>query len=269
MTGVDRITRAFRKSRDEGRLGFVPYLTAGDPDLDGTRRLTAALAAAGADVLELGVPWNRPTVDGPVMPRKAPSSPGVPMDIDAVLTSLPVIRGGPDFPPVVLSSDLDPILRLGEEVFAERAAAAGVDGVLLTGPPGGQLERARAVLVERGLAAVPLVNSDIGDDGVEAIARTGAGFVHLASTGFLDDEGRMRSELLKVAARVREQTRLPVAIGFGISSARQLSGLHGAADAFVAGNALESIVDRLGASDEAVEAVATLARKFVAAGSNR
>jgi tryptophan synthase alpha chain len=265
MTGVERIAGAFRRARHEERLAFVPHLVTGDPDLDGTRRLTGTVTAAGADVLELGVPWARLAVDGPVMPRSSPPATGSAVDLDAVLTSLPVIRGGPESPPVVLLADLDPVVSLGEEIFAERAAAAGVDGVLLSGPPGGQLDRARSVVRDRGLAAVFLVTPGIEDDRLRAIARTGAGFVHVASTEFLGDDGRARSEFLDLVARVRDRTRLPVAVGFGLSSARQLSGLRGAADAFVAGNALEAIVERQGASDEALERVATLARKLVAA----
>jgi len=264
MTGTDRITRAFRRARDEGRLAFVPYITAGDPDLDGTRRLTAALAGAGADLLELGVPWIRWTVDGPVMPRKTTRGPGTPMDLDAVLTSLPVIKSSADLP-VVVSSDLDSILQLGEDGFADRAAAAGVDGVLLADQPGERLERARSALEARGIATVFLVTPDSSEEHLQAVTRSCSGFVHAASPLFLDDDGQVRSKLLDLAARLREQTRLPVAVGFGVSTAKQLSGLCGAADAFVAGNALETIVDRLGASDEGVEAVATLARKLLAA----
>jgi tryptophan synthase alpha chain len=265
MTGADRITRAFRRARDEDRLALVPYLTAGDPDLDGTRRLTAALAGAGADVLELGVPWIRPTVDGPVMPRATARSPDTPMDLDAVLTALPVIRSSADLP-VVLSSDLDSLRRFGEEAFAERAVAAGVDGVLLADRPDERAEGTRSVLEAGGLAMVFLVTPDSTDGHLRGIARTGSGFVHVASTGFLGDEPRTRSRLLGLPARVREQTRLPVAVGFGVSSAKQVSGLRGAADALVAANALETIVERMGATDKGVEAVATLARKLAAAG---
>jgi tryptophan synthase alpha chain len=264
MSGTDRIHRAFRRARDEKRLAFVPYITAGDPDLDGTRRLTAALAGAGADVLELGVPWIRPTVDGPVMPRKRTHLPGSSMSLDALLTSLPVIKSGADIP-MVVSCDLESILELGEEVFAERAAAAGADGVLLADAPGPRLERARSALEARGIATVFLVTPDSSEEHLQAIPRSSGGFVHVASPLFLDNDDLARKSLLDLAARLREQTRLPVALGLGVSTAKQVSGLCGAADAFVAGNALEAIVDRLGAGDEGIVAVATLARKLSAA----
>jgi tryptophan synthase alpha chain len=267
MTGADRITRALRRARDEHRLGFVPYLTAGDPDLDWTRRLTAALAGAGADILELGVPWIRLAVDGPVMPRKTVGPFHVATDLDAVLTSLPVIKSSADLP-VVLASDLDPILQLGEETFAERAEAVGVDGLLLVDFPGERAERARAVLESRGLAAVFLVTADSTDERLRAIARAGSGFVHTASSAFLEDKGRTRSELLGLAARVGEQTGLPVAAGFGVSSAKQVAALRDTADAFVAGNSLVAIVERLGATDGAIEAVTNLSRKLLEAGRN-
>jgi tryptophan synthase alpha chain len=265
VSGTERIKRAFRRARDETRLAFVPYITAGDPDLDGTRRLTAALAGAGADVLELGVPWIRPTVDGPVMPRKRTHPPAAAMGLDAVLTSLPVIKSGADIP-VVVASDLDSILELGEAVFAEHAAAAGADGVLFFDAPGERLEPARSALEDRGIATVFLVTPETREEHLVSIPGACSGFVHAASPRFLDDEGRVRSSLLGLTAGLRERTGLPVAVGLGVSTANQLSGLYGSADAFVAGNALETIVDRLGAGDEGVEAVATLARKLSAAG---
>ena len=169
MKGAARIETALRAASDAGRLGFIPYITAGDPDLDGTRRLAAALKEAGADVLELGVPWSDPLADGPVNQRAAERALRAGTTLDSILTALPIIKQSADLP-VVLFTYFNPILRYGVERFAEAAATVGVDGVVVTDLPPEEARAHRAALRSNGLASIFLATPTSTANRLRAIA---------------------------------------------------------------------------------------------------
>jgi tryptophan synthase alpha chain len=267
VKGAQRIERALRLANDAGRLGFIPYITAGDPDLEGTRRLAAALKEVGADVLELGVPWSDPLADGPVNQRSAERALSAGTNLDGILTALPIIKRTADLP-VVLFTYFNPILRYGLERFATAAASAGVDGVLVIDLPPEEARLHRAALKSNGIASIFLAAPTSTRERLKVIARASTGFVYaVARTGVTGAPTEVGGETAKLVDRIREHTRLPVAVGFGISRPEQVRSLRDTADAFVVGSALVEIIARHGASDEAVEAVAALGRTLVDAGA--
>ncbi len=265
MSGAERIESALRGAVTRGRLGFVPFVTAGDPDLRGTLRLAETLAGCGADVLELGVPWSDPLADGPTNQRAAERALASGTTLAKILGALPAIRAAARAP-VVLFGYFNPILRYGLERFAEEAARAGADGVLVTDLPPEEAGDLRGLLVARGIGTIFLAAPTSTEARLDALARASSGFVYAISrTGVTGAREAPAEGVRALAARVRRHTSLPVAVGFGISRPDQVAALSGAVDAFVVGSAIVEIVGRLGAGDRGLGEVARLARSLVAA----
>ena len=266
MSGADRIEGALRRAQEAKRLAFIPYITAGDPDLEATKRVAAALAAAGADVLELGVPWTDPLADGPVNQRAAERALASGTTLRSILEAIPSIKNGAPLP-VVLFTYFNPILRYGLERFALEAEGAGVEGVLVTDLPPEEAGEYRSALESRGLATIFLATPTSTDGRLEAIARASSGFVYTVSrTGVTGPKTSIQEDLRALLERLRRHTSIPVAVGFGISDAAQVASLRGMADAFVVGSALVERLERLGPGSEGIDAVSALARELVAAG---
>lgn len=267
MSGAERIEAALRRAGTESRLGFIPYITAGDPDLQGTRRLASVLGRAGADVLELGVPWSDPLADGPVNQRAAERALASGTTLQRLIEALPAIREAASIP-VVLFTYLNPVLRIGLERFAEAAARAGADGVLVTDLPPEEAVDYRAALGRCGLATIFLAAPTSTEARLEAVSRASTGFVYAVSrTGVTGAREAVQEEIRGLVGRLRGHTALPIAVGFGISSAAQVAALRGQADAFVVGSALVERIGRLGAGEEGVAAVSALARELTEAGT--
>lgn len=265
MTGRERVERALMRAREEGRLGFVPFLTAGDPDLRATRELAGLLAECGADVLELGVPWTDPLADGPVIQRASERALASGTTLPRVLDALQEIRRNAAVP-VILFTYANPVLRFGVERFAQAAAEAGADGALVTDLPPEEGDELRRSLARHGLASVFLAAPTSTDARLDAVARASTGFVYAVSrTGVTGMRRELERAARELALRVRARTDLPVAVGFGISQPEHVRALRGAADAFVAGSALVDIVGRLGSGPPGREAIRSLARSLVAA----
>ena len=266
MTGVERIERAFRGAREAGRLAFIPYITAGDPDLGGTGRVASALAEAGADMLELGIPWSDPLADGPVNQRAAERALASGTTLKRILRAVPAIKQEAPVP-VVLFTYFNPILRYGLERFAEEAERAEVDGVLVTDLPPEEAREYRSAVGSRGLATVFLATPTSTDERLESTGRASSGFVYAVSrTGVTGAKTDLQQHLRVLLERLRGHTKLPMAVGFGISSPGQVAMLRGMADAFVVGSAIVDRIGRFGADSEGIAAVAALARELVSAG---
>lgn len=262
MTGARRVEQALRAARASGRLGFVPFVVAGDPDLETTVLHAGALARAGADVLELGVPFSDPLADGPTIQRATERALASGTDLAAVLEALPAIRAAASIP-IVLFGYANPFFRYGAERFAERAAAAGADGVLVTDLPPEEAGPLAQPCRARGLATVFLAAPTSTDARLATVGGASSGFVYLVSragvTGVRDD---LAEGVRALTTRVRAHTALPIAVGFGVSRGEHVAALRGAAEAFVVGSAL---VERIGAGAKPSE-VEAFAASLVAAG---
>jgi tryptophan synthase alpha chain len=255
-----RIGRRFRELAEAGELGLVAYITAGDPSLDGTGRIVLAAAEAGADVIELGVPFSDPVADGPTIQRASERAVRGGTTLAGVIELVRSLRTHTDVP-LVLFSYFNPILQMGIEKFAEAASAAGADGVLATDLTPEEAGDYRTVLRARGLDTIFLAAPTSTDTRIALIAECSTGFLYLISrTGVTGERASLPEDLPALARRVRRFTKLPLAVGFGISSPEHVSVLGGIADAAVVGSALVAEIEKAETVHAAASAVAERVR---------
>jgi tryptophan synthase alpha chain len=256
---MSRLREVFRAARAARRAAFVAYITAGDPDLRRTPELAVALRRAGADVLELGVPFSDPIADGPTNQRAAERALAAGTTLDGVLEAVRVIRAEEELP-IVLFTYANPVVRYGIDRFADDASAAGVDGVLFTDVPLEEMGRFSPALRRSALDPVLLVTPTSTADRVKAASRHGRGFLYLVSrTGVTGASSQLDPELAANIRSTRKLSRLPVAVGFGISTPAQVAEVAAIADGVVVGSA---IVDRIGRAGDVV-GLADVVQRFV------
>jgi tryptophan synthase alpha chain len=230
--------------RFDHKPGLVVYLTAGDPSLDATRAIALAAIDAGADVLELGVPFSDPLGDGPVIQRAMERAVALGTRLADVLKLAGEIRAERPAAGLVIFSYLNPILRYGMKRFADDAAAAGVDGVLAIDMIVEEAGEYLAELARAGLAPIFLAAPTSPDERLEAIATHSKGFVYAISrTGITGKQQTMTSDAAALVDRIRRWTTLPVAVGFGISNADHVAQVATFADAAVVGSAIVELIE--------------------------
>lgn len=233
------------------RAALMPYLMGGFPDLEGSRAAGRACAEAGADVLELGVPFSDPLADGPVIHEAASAALAAGVTVDGVLEVCADLSARL---PVVLMTYANAVLANGAAAYAQRAAAAGASGLIVPDLPHDEGEELRAACEAAGLALVPLVAPNTRPERLEEIGRGARGFVYTVSlAGTTGERGALPSDLPDTVARVRAATEAPVAVGFGISSAEQASEVADLADGVIVGSRVVRAAEEGGA--EAVGAV--------------
>ena len=260
-----RISKRFAELRESGELGIVAYLTAGDPTLDATLEFVLAVAEAGADVIELGVPFSDPLADGPTIQRASERALKSGTTLAGVLNLVRRIRQSSQVP-LVLFSYYNPILQMGLEKFAAAAAGAGADGVLATDLTPEEADDYRRILRSQRLDTVFLAAPTSDDERLEKIAAASSGFLYLISrTGVTGAKDSLPDELPALLRRVRRFTDLPVAVGFGISLPGHVSDLGGLADAAVIGSALVSEIEQAPTPAAAVGALRDRVHSFKAA----
>lgn len=231
--------------RFDQKPGLVVYLTAGDPSLDATREIALAAIDAGADVIELGVPFSDPLADGPVIQRASERAIARGTRLADVLLLARELRAERPAAGLVIFSYLNPILRYGLGRFADDAAAAGVDGVLATDMIVEEAGDYLAELARVGLAPVFLAAPTSPDDRLEAIATHSKGFVYAISRiGITGKQQTLTSDASALVSRIRRWSKLPVAVGFGISSAEHVAQVAEFADAAVVGSAIVELIER-------------------------
>ena len=248
--------------------GLVIYFTAGDPDLATTRDMAVAAIDAGADVIELGVPFSDPLADGPVIQRASERAVARGTRLSDVLeTCLDIRRLRPDAG-IILFSYLNPVVRMGLREFCHAAKAAGADGVLLTDMI---VEEAGDYLVamrEEGLAPVFLAAPTSPDERLQAIAEHSRGFVYAISrVGITGTQTELASDAETLVARLRQFTDLPIALGFGVSTPEHVRTVGSFADAAVVGSAIVGLVERTPAAD-APRAVGEFVRTLLGQGAS-
>ena len=237
-----RLASTFARLRAEGRPGLVTYTTAGDPDLARSAEILLAIDRAGADVLEVGVPFSDPLADGPVIQRATERALAAGGSLRAALTLIDRIRARVSVP-IVIFSYVNPLLRLGIEEFARRAAAAGVDGVLALDLPIEEAGDFRASIVKAGLDAIFLLSPTTTDARLRKAAELGSGFLYgISRLGVTGARAEVASGAEAMVRRIRAHTTLPIALGFGISRPEHVAEVGRYADAAVVGSALVSVI---------------------------
>jgi tryptophan synthase alpha chain len=237
-----RLTSTFARLRAEGRPGLVTFTTAGDPDLTRSAEILLALDRAGADVLEVGVPFSDPLADGPVIQRATERALAAGSSLRAALALIEGVRARVSAP-IVIFSYANPLLRMGIDGFARRAAAAGVDGVLVLDLPIEEAGDFRGSIVEAGLDAIFLLSPTTTDARLEKAAELGSGFLYgISRLGVTGARAEVASGAEAMVRRIRAHTKLPIALGFGISRPEHVAEVGRYADAAVVGSALVSVI---------------------------
>lgn len=244
MSGIGEV---FARCAEEGRAAFIPFLMAGDPSLDATAGQLAALAAGGADIIELGVPFSDPIADGPVNQRAAMRALAAGTGLSGILELIARHRDQLGVP-IVLFTYYNPVYARGLERFAEQAAASGVDGVLCVDLPPEEAERDLVpVLRERGVDTIFLLAPTSTRDRIARVAAASSGFVYYVSrTGTTGERSSLPPDLMRDLKRLRRRLDLPLAVGFGISTPAQVAAVSDVADGVVVGSALVRLVEQMG-----------------------
>jgi len=259
---MTRITATFEKLRSEGRKAFIPYITAGDPDLATTERLLLALADAGADVIELGAPFSDPMADGPVIQRASERALKNPIGVADILPIVERVRERSEVP-ILLFTYFNPLMQFSAANTGEELKRAGLDGVLVTDLIPEEAADFVAGMRRADLDTVFLVAPTSTDERIKLIAEHSSGFIYVvARTGVTGMRESVSVEVRKLVERVRRYSTLPVAVGFGISKPEHVRDVWSYADAAVVGSRMVSeIEDHLG-SQQLVDRVALLAREL-------
>jgi tryptophan synthase alpha chain len=257
---MGRIEQAFAELKRHGQAALIPFVTAGDPDLRGTLAILRALERAGADLIELGVPFSDPTADGPTIQRSSERALRNKLSLPKIFGLIREFRRGSEVP-LILFGYYNPFFHYGVEKFCRDAVGAGADGVLCVDLPPeecGELKRWSDAV---GLDVIFLLSPTSDAARIRQAAKHGSGFIYYVSvTGVTGARRQLDGDLRAQVARVRRATALPVGVGFGISTPEQASSVAAFADAAVVGSALVQIIERA----KSREQKAAGAGKFVA-----
>jgi tryptophan synthase, alpha subunit len=241
---MNAIEQKFKELRINGRKGFIPFVTAGDPTLEISLKIIKTLADAGADIIELGVPFSDPMADGPTIQRSSQRALKNGTNLLQILELVRNLRKSSDVP-VVLFSYLNPLLRFGIEKLCGQAASVGLDGVLVTDVVEDEAKEIGDVLAGKDMDLISLVAPTTTDERLANIGSTARGFIYAVSrAGVTGARADTSSEAEKLVSRVRKFTDLPVAVGFGISTAEQVKDVWRYADAAVVGSAIVAEIER-------------------------
>ena len=246
MPSSGRISRAFARRAQAGQSALIPYVTAGFPERTSTGAVLDALVEAGADVIELGIPFSDPLADGPTIQASSFRSLQNGTTVDGVFAEVEAFRELHDTA-LVLFTYLNPVLRYGVDRFCRRAREVGADGLLLTDVPTGADPALEATVTEAGLDLIRLLAPTTPLERIPLVAQGGGGFLYYISrTGVTGASASLRDEVGAEVARVRAAVDLPVAVGFGISGPEQARTAAGWADGVVVGSALIRALDEDG-----------------------
>jgi tryptophan synthase alpha chain len=235
---VARIADAFDRLKERGWTGFIPYITAGDPDLSTTEALVVELERRGSDVIELGVPFSDPIADGPVNQASAQRALRHQVSLSDILQMVGRLRERTEVP-IVLFTYYNPVHKYGLERFVSRAADVGVDGVLALDLPPEESDEYVALMRDRGLDTIFLIAPNSPEARIRLISSYVTGFVYYVSrTGVTGEREKLSDTIGPTVEKIRNHTRHPVAVGFGVSRPDQATEIAGYADAVVVGSAI-------------------------------
>ncbi|MEI6557822.1 MAG: tryptophan synthase subunit alpha [Rhodospirillaceae bacterium] len=241
MSTEGRIPRRFASLKAEGRAALVTFLTAGDPDAGTSLELIRGLPEAGADLIEIGMPFTDPMADGPAIQAASLRALAAGMTLAGTLALVRAFRVGDDATPVILMGYFNPIYRYGVDRFLSDAKAAGVDGLIVVDLPPEEDEELCLPALAAGISFIRLATPTTDDARLPAVLRQTSGFVYYVSiTGITGTGAASDQAITEAVTRLRRHTDLPVAVGFGISSPERAAAVAGVADAAVVGSAIVS-----------------------------
>jgi tryptophan synthase alpha chain len=262
---MNRIEERFSRLKREGKKGFIVYIGAGDPDLEATRRLALAFDQAGVDVLELGVPFSDPLADGLVNQLAAQRGLESGATPPKVLKTVAAIRRDSQIP-IILYIYFNLIHRVGMKQFIKDAAKAGVDGMLVLDLPPEESDNYESLMHQAGLCHIYLVAPTTPEDRIEFIVKRGTGFIYYVSReGVTGMQKQVAANLAQQVAKIRAHTKLPIAVGFGISTPEQAKTVASIADAVIVGSAVVNQIAVHGRSPELVKRVGAFVKSLVSA----
>ena len=257
---MQRIEKTFAQLRVARRAALIPYLTAGDPSLEATEALVPVAEAAGADLLELGVPFSDPLADGATIQRASQRALARGVTLRKILHLVARIRPRTEMP-LVLMTYYNPILRAGPDAFVAEAAAAGLDGVIVPDLPPEEAGPLRAAPRAAGLAPIFLAAPTSTDARLRLICEASEGYIYAVSLrGVTGARATLPADLGAQVARLRAHTTKPVAVGFGISTPAQARQVAAVADGVIVGSALVGLVEQSGRGEALAAAVAAFLR---------
>jgi tryptophan synthase alpha chain len=260
---MSRIREKFDQLKRAERGGFIPFITVGDPDVATTERLLIELATAGADIIELGMPFSDPVADGEVIQRASERALRNGVTLHDALRCANNVRQHVDIP-LVLFSYFNPLLQFGQERLAAAASQAGIDAVLVTDLIPEEGESWTQNLVQRRLDPIFLVAPTTSDKRLAQIAQQAHGFIYAVSrAGVTGERDEMTSDAEALVKRIKLFSDLPVAVGFGISTAEQVRSVWRFADAAVVGSAIVTQIEKLADSPDVVKQVGDFARSLL------
>ncbi|MBI4411750.1 MAG: tryptophan synthase subunit alpha [Deltaproteobacteria bacterium] len=245
---MSRISKTFKRLQREGRKALIPFITAGDPNLATTEKLVAVLEKAGADIIELGVPFSDPMADGPVIQKASERALKKGVTLQQILSLVKKVRKKSQIP-ILLMGYYNPVFIMGEENFASCAFVAGVDAVLIVDLPPEEAGGLRKALRKNKIDLIHLLAPTSDEGRIVKAAKNGSGFIYYVSlTGVtgaklkVTASGAPAAEISDQLKRIRKHTKLPLAVGFGISTPEQARELAKIADGVVVGSALVKII---------------------------
>jgi tryptophan synthase alpha chain len=261
---MSRIASTFTRLREQGRKALIPYVTAGDPYADVTPELMLALADAGADVIELGVPFSDPMADGPVIQKAAERALARGIGLPQVFDQVKAFRARNTTTPVVLMGYANPIERYdqrhGEGAFVQTAREAGVDGVLVVDYPPEECEAFAATLQSKGLDPIFLLAPTSTDERMQQVGRVASGYVYYVSLKGVTGAGHLdTAAVAQMLPRIRRHVSVPVGVGFGIRDADTARAVAAVSDAVVIGSRLVQLLE-----EQPRDRVAAAGREFIA-----
>lgn len=241
---MTRIAQKFNELKSAGRKGFIPFVSACDPDLNTSEQIVLKLAELDADIIELGVPFSDPMADGPTIQRSSMRALEHGTNLEHILAVVENVRTKTDAA-IVLFSYLNPLLSYGIDKLSKDAAAAGIDGILVTDAVDSEAYEIAKILKADGIDLVSLIAPTTSDARLKSICENASGFIYAVSragvTGARSDTSRTAEHLVK---RARQYTDLPIAVGFGISTREQIEDVWRYADAAVVGSAIVAEIEK-------------------------
>ncbi len=261
---LSRINQTFEELRSQNRKGFIPFITAGDPDLETTRKLIVELGRIGSTLIELGIPFTDPMADGPVIQRASERALRHAFGVEDVLQTVSEARKE-TAAPIILFSYFNPLLQFGVERLAREAKRAGLDGVLVTDLVPEEAGEFAAVLRQNDLDMIFLIAPTSTDERLQLVAERASGFIYAVSrAGITGAREEMSAEAEKLVRRMRRFSNLPIAVGFGISKPEHVADVWGYADAAVVGSALVNVIANAGNSLDVTRQVGDFAASLIA-----
>lgn len=241
-----RLAETFAKLKRDGRTAFIPFIMGGDPDAKTSQALLNALPSAGADIIELGLPFSDPMADGPVIQAAGLRALAAGTTVKTVLAQVKAFRATNTSTPVVLMGYANPIFHYGYVAFARDAADAGVDGLIVVDIPPEEASPLETALLAHHIALVRLIAPTSIPDRLPMLAKNAGGYLYLVSVaGITGAATATQSTIADYMAQIRSITDLPVAVGFGIKTPQQVKALHGVADGVIVGSAIVAEVGKI------------------------